>query len=141
MTTYSEISTENDTKGKKEFYIKVLKPDGNEYSYKADRDFESYIGSLVEMEVDENGLINKLNRKTGGITGELDKANRKIGKYSLSRDCKIIELLKNHATGAGCTGPDIGMGITSHAQKLLNGRTGHLRAKRQRIWRYYAFVC
>lgn len=96
LTTYSEISTENDTKGKKEFYIKVLKPDGNEYSYKADRDFESYIGSLVEMEVDENGLINKLNRKTGGITGELDKANRKIGKYSLSRDCKIIELLKNH---------------------------------------------
>ena len=99
LSTSKEISQENDTKGKMEYYITVLRPDGNEYTYKADKDFENYRGALVEMETGADGRITRLERRNSSISGTVDVNKRKIGSYTLAKDCKIIELLKSPDAG------------------------------------------
>lgn len=99
LSTSKEVSQEEDTKGKMVYYITVLRSDGNEYTYKADRDFEDYRGALVEMETGADGNVTHLERRTSSISGTVDHSGRKIGNYRLAQDCKIIELLK--APGEG----------------------------------------
>lgn len=99
LSTSKEISQENDTKGKMEYYITVLRADGNEYTYKADKDFENYRGALVEMESGADGRITRLERRNSSISGTVNTSKRKIGSHTLAKDCKIIELLKSPDKG------------------------------------------
>lgn len=99
LSTRSELSTDEDTKGKLEFYVKMLKYDDNIYEYKANEDYDRYRGGLVRFDFDANGVINTMTRCTNSITGKLDKANRTLGIHQLSKDVKIIELVSNPEEG------------------------------------------
>ncbi len=93
LSTSSAVSTEEETKGRLEYFATLFKYDGNTYTYKTDKDYADWRGAMVRLSFDETGLVNGMTRCTNGITGKLDKVAMTLGGTKLSKDVKIIELM------------------------------------------------
>lgn len=101
LGTSEAISTEEDTKGKKDFILKVFTMNGNTQEFKTDKDYADYRGKIIKFNV-VGGLLIPSFITNHTITGKVDVANNSIGSNWLTRDSKIVELVsapEKYATG------------------------------------------
>ncbi len=91
--SYKEISTDRENNGASTSYVDVVLPDGTEVTYETDRDYSDHIGDVMKIEF--NGNIAKLTYVVPTVIhGEFDKTVPSLDGHWLSKDCAILELVK-----------------------------------------------
>ncbi len=91
---YTEVSSDADTNGQHTKYIKLVLPDGNEVTYKTDRDYHDYIGSVMRVTYSNNiARLSVVGNKV--IYGEFDSSIPSLDGYWLTSNCAILELAEN----------------------------------------------
>lgn len=94
--SYKEISADRENSGASISYIDVVFPDGTEVTYETDRDYSEYVGDVVRIEF--NGNIAKPSYVVPTVIhGEFDKSVPSLDGHWLSKDCAILELVKESA--------------------------------------------
>lgn len=95
---YISVSDDEDTKGESTRYITLTLSDGSETTYKADKDYTDFVGSV--MKISFNGEIAVLSYvQSSTVYGTLDKSARTLGSYYITEDCEILELVKTDDAG------------------------------------------
>jgi len=92
LGTSETISTDENTKGKKDFVVKVFTMNGNTQEFKTDKDYVDYRGRIISFNF-VNGLLIPSFITYHPITGKVDAVNNSIGSNWLTRDSKIVELV------------------------------------------------
>ena len=96
INTSSEISEEEEDKGKAIQKVKVMQTDGETYEYKADKDYGDYKGDLVNMTFTD-GIVSLTRVSSGTISGSYDTLNKKIGSNTLADGVTMFDLSSNEA--------------------------------------------
>lgn len=86
------VSTDRETKGKKQFYITCLTVSGRQQEFETDKDYSDKRGRTVRYEF-ENGMMKPQFVKGSTVSGTLDMVNKRIGDTWISDDCELIDLL------------------------------------------------
>ncbi len=74
------------------YYIKLALPDGNEYEYIANKNYEASLNSIVKLTFTDGVAKASSVNKMSGSYGVFDWKNKKMGKYTLSQNIKIIDV-------------------------------------------------
>lgn len=90
--SYSEISTEQDTEGQRIRYVSLVMPDGSSTTYKADKDYTGYIGSVVKINY-ENEIASLQAVATNVISGKFDSYAPSLDGHLFTDDYTILELV------------------------------------------------
>ncbi len=96
INTSSEISEEDEDKGKAIQKVKVMQTDGETYEYKADKDYGDYKGDLVKMTFTD-GVVSLKRVTSGTLYGNYDTLNKKIGSSTLADGVALFDLSSNEA--------------------------------------------
>jgi len=78
--------------GTKNYYAKFLSGTGIDQEFKVSMNYDVNRGKIAEYNF-EGGVLMPFFIDENKISGSIDKQNRKIGDYWLSKDCKIIDLV------------------------------------------------
>ncbi len=93
VKSYKEVSTDRENSGASISYVDVVLPDGTTVTYETDRDYSEHIGDVMKVEF--NGNIAKLTYVVPTIIhGEFDKSVPSLDGHWLTKDCAILELVK-----------------------------------------------
>lgn len=90
--SYSEISTEKDTEGQRIRYVSLVMPDGSSTTYKADKDYTGYIGSVVKISY-ENEIASLQAVAQNVISGKFDSYAPSLDGHLFTDDYTILELV------------------------------------------------
>ncbi len=91
---YSEVSTDVDTNGQHTKYVKLVLPDGNEVTYKTDRDYSNYTGSVMRVTYSNNmAHLSVVGNNT--VYGDFDASIPSLDGHWLTGNCAILELTEN----------------------------------------------
>lgn len=90
--SYSEISTEQDTEGQRIRYVSLVMPDGSSTTYKADKDYTGYIGSVVKINY-ENEIASLQAVAQNVISGKFDSYAPSLDGHLFTDDYTILELV------------------------------------------------
>ena len=93
---YSEVSTDVDTNGQHTKYVKLVLPDGNEVTYKTDRDYSDYIGNVMRVTY-SNNIAHLSMVGSSVIYGDFDASIPSLNGHWLTSNCAILELTENIA--------------------------------------------
>ncbi len=74
------------------YYIKLVLPDGNEYEYVANKNYEASLNSIVKLSFTDGVAKASAVNKMSGNYGELDWKNKILGTYKISPNIKIIDI-------------------------------------------------
>ncbi len=80
------------------YYIKLALPDGNEYEYIANKNYESTLNSIVKLTFTDGVAKASSVNKMSGNFGEFDWDNKTLGSYTLSKNIKIIDVATTEQT-------------------------------------------
>ena len=75
----------------KNYYIKIVAPDGMEYEYITDKDYSERLNSVAEISF-SNGYARLGNIPTVNIGGRFDWNNKRLGYDAVSQNINIIDL-------------------------------------------------
>lgn len=100
LSTSQEVSTDVYSKGEQKNYINILSGDGKTVSHQTIKDYSNYVGFVGKIDFDDNAMA-EFTTVSGGtkLSGDVDKANNKIGNNWLTADATLIELVyepENH---------------------------------------------
>ncbi len=97
LDAYSETIESGEDRGKSQWVASIFMTDGSTYEYVTDKDYSDYKGDLVQIVFTEDNDTVHLTKcsKNSLIYGEVDRANRMIGSYSLLKDGVILQLVSN----------------------------------------------
>ena len=97
LDAYSETITSGEDRGKSQWVASIFMTDGSKYEYVTDRDYGEYKGDLVQLIFSEDSDTVSLTRcsKNSSIYGEVDRANRMIGSYTMLKNGVILQLVSN----------------------------------------------
>lgn len=93
--TSSEMSEENDDKGKAIQKAKIMQTDGEIYEYKADKNYSDYKGELVKMTFSGGVVSLKKVTSTTVLSGYLDKTGKKLDKRTFADGVVIFDRMSN----------------------------------------------
>jgi len=81
-------------------YVSVVLTDGSEAEYKTERDYSSFVNSVVKVKF-EGGMATVTKQNTSSLTGTVSYSNMTIGKTPVSSNVKIIDVstTSNEYTG------------------------------------------
>ena len=98
INTSSEMSQEEEDKGKAIQKVKLMQTDGETYEYKADKDYASYKGELVKMTFTD-GIVSlkKVSKASDSLSGYYNKANKTIGRRPIADGVILFDLSANEA--------------------------------------------
>lgn len=121
--TGSEISTDEDTKGRTEYYVNVMHSDGNTVKYLVKTDkYEDKAGSFCEVDF-ENGYAVLTFPASAKKTGVIDKDAETLGDYPFASDYAVLEYVDGNETQATV----IKLTLSSlDGIKILNSDVKHL---------------
>lgn len=90
LSTGTQIAQSGDNEGKSEIIAKIFMPDGNTYEYVTDKDYDDYIGDLVQLTY-SNGVVSMKKASNSKAYGEIDKTNRTVGGVAVLEDVVILQ--------------------------------------------------
>lgn len=98
INTSSEMSQEEEDKGKAIQKVKLMQTDGETYEYKADKDYASYKGELVKMTFTD-GIVSlkKVSKASDTLSGYYDKTNKTIGRRPIADGVILFDRSANDA--------------------------------------------
>ena len=96
INTSSEMSQEEEDKGKAIQKVKVMQTDGETYEYRADKDYANLKGDLVKMTFTD-GILSLKKVVTKGLTGYYDKAKNQIESTPVSSNVVLFDLASNES--------------------------------------------
>ncbi|MEE0866872.1 MAG: S-layer homology domain-containing protein [Clostridia bacterium] len=96
--SYSEISAEQDTEGQRIRYVSLVMPDGSATTYKADKDYTDYIGSVVKIAY-ENEIASLQAVAPNVISGKFDSYAPSLDGHLFADDYTILELVDLPTSG------------------------------------------
>ena len=89
-----EISDKEETKGKREYIVSLIKTDGTTSEYLAINDYKDLKGELVRYEL-EDGLVKLKKLNYEPVSGMINKIERTIGGQFYAKNLKIFDLISN----------------------------------------------
>lgn len=75
----------------KNFYIKVVQPDGNTYEYVTDRDYSENLNSVVKLSF-SNGYARTVTTSESSVGGTFNWTSKKLGSDKLSSSVNILDI-------------------------------------------------
>ncbi|MBP3359377.1 MAG: S-layer homology domain-containing protein [Clostridia bacterium] len=95
LSTSTRVKESGDDAGKTEYVASLLMSDGDTYEYVTDKNYKDYKGSLVKLTYTNSQISLTKITKNSSVYGELDPSKMTIGKYTLSDDIVIFQLISN----------------------------------------------
>lgn len=77
-----------------EYVAQVLTPDGNVNSYSAEKDYENYEGRVVKVSFKTGKAALSTVKDNNSISGTFSWSKKTLGKYKLSDDLDIIDVME-----------------------------------------------
>lgn len=96
--TDTYISEDDDDKGATLRKVRVMQADGETYEYKVDRDYSTYIGSLMKMSF-ENGILYLTKSASQSFSGTFDVSSGKLGDHVLADGAVLFDLADYSGSG------------------------------------------
>ncbi len=103
-------SFESDGENYSSRYVSVVLTDGSEAEYKTERDYSSFLNSVVRVKF-EGDMATVTKQNTASLTGTVSYSNMTIGKTPVSANVRIIDV---STTNSGYTGS----AISTYMQRL-----------------------
>ncbi|MBQ8003147.1 MAG: S-layer homology domain-containing protein [Clostridia bacterium] len=100
VSTSMGLSEDDDAKGRTEYYVTVLHPDGREVKYTVkDDQYENEAGELCVVDFEDGYAVFSFPSDTY-VTGYVNKNTRTIGDKKLAGDVKILEYISGSDSSA-----------------------------------------
>ncbi|MGN1097540.1 MAG: S-layer homology domain-containing protein [Clostridia bacterium] len=99
QNTYVEISDDDDTKGRGEYWVTMFMGDGSVANYKCDADYTDNIGEFRKLNF-TNGVLSLEKISYRSMSGTLDKSKPSFNGTWFANDYGIIELISLPEEGA-----------------------------------------
>lgn len=95
LKTYKDIAESGVNEGSSRYMASIFMPDGSTYEYQTDRYCDEYIGDLVYIDYQSNGIVSLKKQSTARVYGEVNVSKRTIGGRNFLKDAVIINRLSD----------------------------------------------
>ena len=98
LKAYSLVSSDEETKGKKEYFADIMLASGNKVTYKtdteySDKEYKEYTGKFVYIMNNGDGTVKIELAKENRLTGSFDKSVPSYAEHDLQQNYSILELV------------------------------------------------